>query len=239
MCVQSAPPVLQVTLPTQLVTNRRLQFQGSATDPEGKVVTELEWTLAAGEGGCEVEPFDPKQSGFETIFWCAGKYEITFTATDPDGAVATVKQTVQIELSAGFPQVQLAAPAEVDHLCAGDPLVCDVANGPISLLATVTGENAPFQYQWLLRAPAGIDASLAGFEPSNDVASPVARIRTPGTAISGAWNVRILVTDARGLVGRAAAPIVVKNLPPVVSGALTPNHTFDGTAYTVDAVLAP
>jgi hypothetical protein len=103
----------------------------------------------------------------------------------------------------------------------------------------VTSADAPFQYQWNLRAPAGVDALLAGFDPSNDVAAPAARIRTPGTAISGSWNVRVLVTDASGLVGRAAAPIVVKNRPPVVSGTLAPNHTFDGTAYTVDAVLSP
>jgi len=87
----NAPPSVGISAPPKLRVDTPMTFTGTATDPEGGAIVSTSWavtnifgiTIATGTG-----------TSFTTRFPQAGYYNITFSATDSEGASASTTATL-------------------------------------------------------------------------------------------------------------------------------------------------
>jgi hypothetical protein len=78
------------------------------------------------------------------------------------------------------------------------------------------------------------------FDPGPDVAAPVVRIESDGTAISGDWVFRVEARDGVGVVGSAEMRVSVANAAPVVTEKLPAFHhsrSASSSRFLVDEAI--
>lgn len=235
-CVADAPPLAHVASLDGVVANDLVVLDGSrSSDPDapGDAVVSWEWTVTALDAPCGPPAVAGTTASPPVRFACAGRYEVSLVVTDELGVrSAPARVAVDVAPRSGAPLLTAGADAAVEHRCAGAPLACRMVTplGDAAALSAVsTVEGAAFR--WTVEPPAGRgldEARRVTFEPGPDVAAPLVRIETDGTAISGDWVFRVEARDAAGVVGAAAVRVSVRNAPPVVTETLPAfHHTLD------------
>lgn len=241
-CQASTPPVADFTVPAGLLTHRAVTLASTAHDPDpGHTLATQAWTVEPALGGCAPDLEGEDTATLQLIFWCAGTYQVTLTVTDSTGlAGAPATRTLAVAALTDPPSVTATGALAVDHACAGAPLQCGLAS-PAALSATGhSPTGAALTYRWTALPP---DPSRAGatpvFTPSATSAAPSLDLRTAGGALSGAWTVRVRVTDPQGNLAQALVPLTVNNRPPSIAAPpLSLDHRYEGGAYRVDATLS-
>jgi hypothetical protein len=246
-CVADAPPLAHVASIEGVEANDLAVLDGSrSSDPDAPddAVVSYEWTVKMLDGPCDPPVVAGTTALPQVRFACAGRYEVTLVVTD-EMSVRSEPASVTVDVAprSGEPLVTVGADVAVDHRCAGEPLLCQPVTelgGAVALTAASGVEGV--QFRWSLSAPEGraIDATRrVTFEPGPDVAAPLVRIETDGTAISGDWVLRVEARDAAGVVGTAATRVSVGNAPPVVTETFVSNsHVFDAPSSRFSALGA-
>jgi hypothetical protein len=212
----------------------------SDRDPGDAIVAHA-WSVSPTASGCAADVEGADTSTLLVVFWCAGTYEVALTATDSAGATsAPVRRTIAVTQLVGAPTVTAGADVAVDHLCAGSPLQCQLAQ-PVALTASgQAGSGGGLAYEWKALAP---EANRAGasalFTPSGAAPSPSLQLVTGGGPISGAWRLRVRVRDADGNLAQAFQTVAVGNRPPQIdASALELDHRYLAGTYQAGGTVA-
>jgi hypothetical protein len=246
-CVADAPPLAHVASLEGVVANDLAALDGSrSSDPDAPddAVVSYEWTVKAVDARCEPPVIAGTTARPQVRFPCAGRYEVSLVVTD-ELSVRSQPASVTVDVAprSGEPLVAAGADVAVDHRCTGEPLVCrplTELEGAVALSAVSAVEDVVFR--WSVEVPEGraLDsARRVTFDPGPDVAAPVVRIETDGTAISGDWLLRVEARDGAGVVGTAATRVSIGNAPPVVNETVPVfDHTFDAPSSRFSALGA-
>jgi len=247
VCVADRPPVAAIGLPSPIVSNLSLVFDGGASsdpDPTDRVAG-WEWTVKPLRGACDPDPGAGTGEKLSVVFPCSGDFEVSLVVLDSAGMRSPAAfEQVHVELSSDPPQVATGGDVTLDHRCAGTPVLCTPWDGnaaALSLAAQATGPTGlTFSYHWTAALPpelAGKTAPRVTFLPGPDVASPSVLVETDGTAIAGRYTFTVQATDSRGMVAVGRQRLSVGNRPPVVSGGGTFEipHTYQAATRTFAA----
>lgn len=240
-CQVSTAPVAAFTVPEGLVTHRLVGLASTSHDPDaGQVLTSHAWTVVPQDGACEAEVEGEATANPQLAFWCAGSYQITLVVTDSTGVASIpATRTVVVAATASPPTVAVIAALPVDHACAGSPLQCGLT-APVALSASGHSPlGQALSYQWVALPP---DPSRAPatplFTPSSSSQAPTFDLRTQGGPLSGAWRLRVRVTDSQGFLAQAMVPLTVNNRPPVIAvPPLSVDHLWQAGSYRVSAAV--
>ncbi len=239
-CIADVPPTADFAYPATPGTNVPVRFVATASDPDDAVVS-YAWTIAPGAGGCAPDPASGGASTLETIFFCAGAYEVALVAVDQAGAASAPRRvTIQVVQTPGAPSVTARPALDLAHRCAGAPTRCVATSGAadtFQLGATASDPDGdPIAYEWTAfppALPAGAALPVATFVGGAASYAPTVRIESAGGPLAGTWRFRVRVTDGTGLVAQAVQEVRVANEPPVVvpgSAAVLP-HRFEAGVY--------
>lgn len=230
VCVADAPPVAVITSPASLLSNVSYVFGSSGSyDPDaGDSVVTHQWTASAAQAPCSPSPDAAATESLAVVFPCAGSFDVKLVVVDQLGVPSAPRVVrVSVAQSVDPPAVAVGADLVMDHRCAGDPLVCtplDGAQGTTFSLSAAGSSPAAggFTYRWSYRLPpelSGKPGPSVAFSPDEASPAPVVAVQTQGTAIAGAWEFVVEVTDSRGLVAVGTQRVVIGNRPPDVQGA--------------------
>lgn len=231
-CTADAPPLATIAAPGTVEANAIAVLDGSrSSDPDAPddAVVSFEWTARSVDAPCEPPVIAGNTATTQVRFACPGRYEVTLVVLDELSVRSEpVTQLVEVAPRAGPPLVTAGADVSADHRCAGDPLLCRPVTelgDAIALSAVSAVEGCEFR--WTVQPPEDrpLDAARrVTFDPGPDVAAPVVRMETDGTAISGDWVFRVEARDGVGVVGTAEMRVSVANATPVVTETLPSFH---------------
>ncbi|ABS28538.1 hypothetical protein [Anaeromyxobacter sp. Fw109-5] len=231
-CTADAPPLATIAALGTVEANAIAVLDGSrSTDPDapGDAVVSYEWSARSVDAPCDPPAIAGTTATTQVRFACPGRYEVTLVVVDELSVRSEpVTQLVEVAPRAGPPLVTAGADVGVNHRCAGDPLLCRAVTAlgdAIALSGVSAVEGCAFR--WTVHPPEGrpLDAARrVTFDPGPDVAAPVVRIETDGTAISGDWVFRVEARDGVGVVGAAEMRVSVANSAPVVTERMPAFH---------------
>lgn len=247
-CVANGAPSVTVLAPAAtLASNTLHRFDATAVDPEGEAVR-VTWSVVAVSGGCpgDADPVEGAAFGAEVAFWCAGAYEVVATAEDPWGHSESGRAAVSVTEAAGAPTVAAGTDLLCDHLCQGEPLLCDAIGpgGTTTFSLSASGASpggGVLTYAWKALPPPGAEEAVATFVPGPAAASPTFSLRSPGTAIAGWWSMRVRVRNEQGLLAQDVQRVLVSNRPPAIAAtpaSFSGNHRYEAPGYVADVPLA-
>ncbi len=180
-----------------------IQFNGTATDPDGDDIVEWHWDFGDGNTSDEQNPTHQYPNG--------GTFDVTLTVTDEHGVTGSVTKTIEVE---GPPNEE----PTIDELTA-DP-ENPAVDQDVEFAVTVTDPDQPagtaFGYEWDF-----------GDEATSTVANPTHSYDEEGT-----YTVTVTVTDAQGATDTATIDVTVGNDPPTLTG-VTANPATAGTGDEV------
>jgi len=185
----------------------QLQFEGTATDPDGDEIVAWLWDFDDGDTSTEQNPTHEFPTG--------GLFEVTLTATDDRGVGGSVTKTLDVEGPPNTPPTITAINANPSNPATGQT---------VQFSADIEDPDQPtgdaFDYDW------DFDD-----ESTSQSASPNHQF-----AEKGSYTVTLVVTDARGDTATKTRTISVGNEPPVVSGLTAdPDPIEIGQSTTVTA----
>jgi hypothetical protein len=240
-CHAAVAPQATFTVPPSVAAARLVTLAGDASDADPRdSVTAWQWTVTALTAGCEAEPESTTDGALAVVFWCAGTYEVSLSATDSHGLTgAAHREVVTVAPAARQPLVTVGAAAAVGHRCAGTPLRCELETSVPLSAAGVDPRGGPVTYRWRAIPPSPDRAQASATITPGDGPSATAQIASDGTAISGGWRFRVRVEDADGNLGQAFQALEVGNRPPVVEAAAsTLQHQYAGGVYRAAGPVA-
>jgi len=243
-CQVSAPPTADFTPPAGLTTNRAVSMTSTSRDPDpGGAVTGWSWAITRGSAACDADVDVGDGATLQAVFWCPGTYEISLVVRDDTGLESDpVLRTVMVAALPGAPTVTAGPPSAVDHRCSGAPLRCELVQ-PVALAASAQAPlGGPLDWQWTAVPPNPSRAgATARFSPSPAVSAAWLALETDGGAISGAWQLRVRVTDGAGNLGQAIQLVTVGDHPPTIdAAAVALDHSYAaGTYRTAGAFSVP
>jgi len=216
----------------------RVELVAEAADPDGDGVS-LTWSLVAGPGELQA-------SGSRAFLHSApdsvDRYQVRVDASDgrPGGETWA---SITLEPEAFAPTVAMEAPAEVEHVCEGDPLACHAR----ATIAPFVRASSTVSASWRLLGDGPFTAS---FGVRGDLETAVELRCEPACPIAGSHLLELTVRDARGLEAVGVVELRVGNRPPILrvhDGSELPHDyvgaAFDGVhlyrvARAADAVVA-
>lgn len=216
----------------------RVELVADASDPDGDGVS-ITWSLVAGPGELQA-------SGGRAFLLSApdsvDRYQVRVDASD-GRAGGEIWASITLEPDAFAPTISLEAPAEVEHVCEGDPLACRAT----ATIAPSVRASSAVSASWRLLGDGPVTAS---FEVRSDLGTVVELRCEPACPIAGSHLLELTVRDARGLEAAGVVEVRVGNRPPILrvhDGSELPHEylgvAFDGVhlyrvARAADAVVA-
>jgi len=201
------PPSIDWTAPeADAVVNdgESVQFTATITDAQdASTALALSWSSAL-DGELSTQGTDSTDvATFSTADLSVGVHDLTLTATDTDGLVATALRALTVNGLPDAPELELTP----------DPATTDD-----DLLVTVTtdasdpeGDAVSYTYAWELNGVAS-SASTSTVLPAT------------ATARGETWSVQVTPSDGTGTGAPAEASLTISNSVPAVSGvAITPD----------------
>ncbi len=169
--------------------DQTIQFNGTATDPDGDDIVAWQWDFGDGNTSDEQNPTHQYPTG--------GTFDVTLTVTDERGVTGEVTKTLEIE---GPPN----EPPTITELTADpqNPAVDQDVDFEVAVDDPDQPEGTPFEYAWDF-----------GDETTSTVASP-----THSFDEAGEYTVEVTVTDAQGATDTATIEISVGNEAPTLTG---------------------
>jgi|GEM_PF-1901570 len=215
----------------------RVELVAEASDPDGDAVT-LSWALLSGPGTLDASG---ARASLATAAGAPARYQVRLDADDGKGGAVYAITTLEPE--AGAPTLDIAAPAEVDHFCEGEPLACRAE----ATVAPVVRASSKVTASWRLL---GEGPATASFDVADDLSTRVTLACDPACPLAGSHLLEITVHDHQGRESVGVVELRVGNRPPelrVHDGAGLPHGyvgmAFDGTrlyrvARDADAIVA-
>ena len=170
-----------------------IQFNGTATDPDGDEITAWSWDFGDGTTSDAQNPTHRYPNG--------GTFEVTLTVTDDKGLTGSVTKTIEVE---GPPN----QPPTIDAINAdpANPAVDEDVHFSADITDPDQPAGTPFDYEWDF----GDGATSTSANPTHSFAE------------KKAYTVTLTVTDAQGAEATATKTISVGNEPPVANFTWTP-----------------
>jgi len=166
-----------------------IQFNGTATDPDGDDIVAWHWDFGDGNTSNEQNPTHQYPNG--------GTFDVTLTVTDERGVTGEVTKTLEIE---GPPN----QPPEITELNADpqNPAVDQDVDFEVVVEDPDQPEGTAFDYAWDF-----------GDETTSTTAAP-----THSFDEAGEYTVEVTVTDSQGATDTATIEISVGNEAPTLTG---------------------
>jgi hypothetical protein len=240
-CHAAVAPQVTFSVPPSVTAARLVTLAGDASDADPRdSVTAWQWAVTALTAGCEAEPESTSEGALAVVFWCAGTYEVSLSATDSHGLTGSAhREVLTVAPAARQPLVTVGAAAAVGHRCAGTPLRCELeASMPLSAVG-IDPRGGPVTYRWRAIPPSPDRAQARATITPGDGPSATAQITSDGAAISGGWRFRVRVEDADGNLGQGFQALEVGNRPPVVEATASAlQHQYAGGVYRAAGPVA-
>ncbi|HWV38773.1 MAG TPA: hypothetical protein VN033_09895 [Vulgatibacter sp.] len=182
----------------------RVELVAEAADPDGDGVS-ITWSLVSGPG--HLEPSGGRAL-LSTAVDSTDRYQVRVDATDGQEGGETWA-TLTLEPEAFAPTIDLEAPAEVEHACEGEPLVCSARAN----VAPAVRASSAVSTSWRLLGDGPVTAT---FEDRGDLGTVVDLRCDPGCPLAGSHLLELAVRDARGLEATAVVEVRVGNRPPIL-----------------------